>query len=58
MWGVFSKFYNICSRKSNVSTIIKPKNLSFYNNENNKSLKIVSFIILMACLLTIIIPII
>lgn len=43
MWGVFSKFYNICSRKSNVSTIIKPKNLSFYNNENNKSLKIVSY---------------
>ena len=42
-WSIFSKFYNICSKKNNSSTIIKPKNLDFYDNNYNKSLKIVSY---------------
>ena len=40
-WGLFYKIFNICSKKNNVSTIIKPKKLSFYND--NKSLKIISY---------------
>ena len=39
-WGLFYKIYNLCSKKSKISTIIKPKNEKILNKKN---LKIVSY---------------
>ena len=39
-WGLFYKIYNLCSKKSKISTIIKPNNEKLLNKKN---LKIVSY---------------
>ena len=39
-WGIFYKIYNLCSRRSKTSTIIRPKSVS---TDRTNDLKIVSY---------------